>query len=238
VSAAASISEERPLPAQWRFNHVMSLGGTCAVSSQIKRCFGLACRSPFDLWYTPLLGLIELLSDNTPSRLYEPTLLARTRTDGTGEIRNTHYDIEFSHSFAKREGGLLPEDWLGAPLARFRTITDRAWAFLRDADRVGTRILFLRLAIETDGNRSRVPQVADLLRLQDALTTMYRNADFRIVLLNYPALEAEAASWRGDPLSRCFFASVNHSKKPDWRGPPEAWDASFAAMPASYEAAP
>jgi hypothetical protein len=238
VSAAASTSGERPFPAQWRFNHVMSLGGSCAVSAQIKRCFGQGFRSPFDLWYTPLLGLIELLSDNTPSRLYEPTLLARTRTDETAEIENTHYEIEFSHSFVRREGELLPEDWLGAPLARFRTITNRAWTFLADADRAGTRILFLRLSVDRDRNQSRVPQVADLLRLQDALTTIYRSADFRIAMLNYPALEAEAAGWRGDPLSRCFFASVRHSRKPDWRGPPDAWDAAFAAMPVSYEPAP
>jgi hypothetical protein len=238
VSAAALTSDESPSPARWRFNHVMSLGGSCAVSAQIRRCFGQAFRSPFDMWYTPLLGLIELLSDNTPSRLYEPTLLAKTRTDDAAEIENTHYEIEFSHSFAGREGELLSEDWRGAPLVRFRKITKRAWTFLADADRVGTRILFLRLSIDRDRNQSRVPHVADLLRLQDALTMMYRSADFRIAMLNYPALEAEAAGWSGEPLSRCFFASVRHSRKPDWRGPPEAWDAAFAAMPVCHEAVP
>ena len=238
MSAAAATSEDSALPARWHFNHVMSLGGTCAVSAQIRRYFGYAFRSPFDMWYTPLLGLIELLADNTPSRLYEPTLLAKTRTDDAAEIENTHYEIEFSHAFVKREGDLLPEDWLGAPLVRFRTITKRAWTFLADADTPNTRILFLRLSIDRDRNQSRVPHVADLLRLQDALTTMYRSADFRVAMLNYPALEAEAAGWVGEPLSRCFFASVRHSRKPDWRGPPEAWDAAFAEMPVCYESAP
>jgi hypothetical protein len=242
VSAALPVAEASLAPdtapaSRWRFNRAMSLGGSFAVGANIQRCFDAAFKSPFDRWHTPMLGLIDLLADGTPKRLYDPALLDEATPNGPTEVLNTRYGIEFAYSFVKAEGGLLPEDWQGAPLDRFRRVTDRNWAFLSDVDVVGNRILFVRLAIDPDRSPALVPHVRDLLRLQDVLRAMYRHADFRIALLNYPHLEIEAANWTGTRLSYCFFASVDHVRQADREGLPEAWDAAFGVMSARFEPA-
>ena len=227
---------DRPKPGIWSFNHPINLGGRCAIAVNIQRYYGMCFKSPFDWWHTPLLGLIGLLSDNDPERLYDPQSLAEVDLWGGTEVFNRRYGIQFTHSFPKDEDKRLTKDWQADPLNKFRLVTKRLWEYFVSADEPDARILFFRLATAVDLHESTVLHISDLLRLKHALAKIFSRSDFRIVLINYPSLEAEASIWHQKHLASFVFATVDHSSQMDWKGPPKEWDAAFSRMPFQYDA--
>jgi hypothetical protein len=227
---------DRPKPEIWTYNHPICLGGRCALAANIHRYYGMCFKSPFDWWYMPLPGLINLLSDNDPERLYDAESLAEVERRGGTEVLNMRYGIEFSHSFPKDANKRLTRNWRAEPLNKFRLLTKRLWEYFVNADEPDARILFFRMVIEPDLQESAAVHIADLLRLQEALARIFSRADFRIVLLNYQALEAEASIWDREQLKCFVFAAVNHVPEPNWRGSPKDWDAAFSRLPFQYDA--
>jgi hypothetical protein len=192
-------------------------------------------KSPFDWWYTPLLGLINLLSDNDPERLYDLESLVEVERRGGTEVFNMRYGIEFSHSFPKGADERLTSDWRIDPLDKFRVVTRRLWEYFVNADEPDGRILFFRMATEDDLRKPAAIHIADMLRLKEALARIFSRSDFRIVLLNYPSLEIEASFLDRKKLDCFVFSTVYYDRQPDWRGLPQDWDAAFSGIPFQYD---
>jgi hypothetical protein len=191
-------------------DYVISLGGNCRATWNVRRFFNFSTAFPFDWWITPWRALAELLSDFDTDHLYCPDLLEEVRAnDGAiASIRHRELGIILQHEFPRdwnSPGNPVRIDWresLAKPRQRTRYLLDR----LTSLDTAGTRILFVRNTLHRaiDGIETISPDLT-----VERLRVLFPLANIHLLLINCPMevsdpdishlnFDDTAEEWRGD----------------------------------------
>jgi Putative papain-like cysteine peptidase (DUF1796) len=95
---------------RFRATHIVSLGGNCRVTYNLRKTFDFDSAYPFDWWICPLKSATAFLSDPDLDALYDPALLEPVLQDGrVFTVVNTRYDIRLHHEFPRTAAGITPE---------------------------------------------------------------------------------------------------------------------------------
>jgi hypothetical protein len=135
--------------------HIVSLGGNCRVTYNLRRTFDFGSAYPFDWWICPLNSATAFLTDPDLDALYDPALLEPViQGDRIFSVENSRYRIRLHHEFPRTAGGIVPtfRDHIGAARARMTYLLDK----FRRLNSQGNRILFVRNFINWDAAASEV----------------------------------------------------------------------------------
>jgi hypothetical protein len=210
------------------FSHVVPLGVSCRVTCQVRLSFDSWKIYPFDWWITPLDGLIRYLADPDVARLYAADALEEMVGDGeVSAIRSRAYGFRLFHDFPRRAGAnslpAVSPDWrthLAEAAARHEKLMGR----LLRLNRQGNRVLFVRHR-SSIGNEPGDEGAAAAASLWNVLRARWKNADIRLLLVNFPA---------AGPLPEGVLA-LNFEELPgppgqEWRGDENQWKSNFTAL--------
>jgi hypothetical protein len=193
-----------------KVDYVISLGGNCRVTWNVRRFFNFSTAFPFDWWITPWRALDELLTDFNVDRLYCPDLLEEVKAnDGAiASIRHRELGIILQHEF--------PRDW-SSPSNPVRV----GWSECLAKPKQRTRYLLKRL-VSTGTARKKILFVRNTLHraidrtntfapgaTADRLRALFPSADIHLLFINCPIevnepgishlnFDDAAEDWRGD----------------------------------------
>ena len=207
------------------FDHIISLGGRCQVSHQLRRIYPGADRAyPFDWLITPDGSLLRLLDDDFADFL---------RLGDLAEAASSRPEFSYRHMRESRYGTILTHDfkrdvevtaaWPGVR-DKYAFLIDR-WRRLLSSDR---RILFVRQSYgQTDAIRDDLEDLADAAlgaRIAAAIGACYPRLSFRVLCLPHRPLPA-------NPTLPAGVALVHVGQRDPWvwTGHDMAWDALMAA---------
>jgi hypothetical protein len=205
--------------------HVVPLGLSCRVTHQARTCFGLGAAYPFDWWISPLAGLTRYLAVLDPLQIYSTGALEERLLDGRVEsIRSVAFGFELHHEFPRhREAGhsAVSAGWQ-QHIAAAREKHDRRLARLRDLDRRGNRILFLRHKYSVEPLEPAPSHAVS--ELWNVLHTQWPRAQIDLLLIN---LAVEGPLPRGILTVR--FEDPPAPPPDEWRGEAARWQEAFAS---------
>ncbi len=189
-----------------KFDHAVSLGGSCKAAYEARACFDFGEAYPFDWWISRADQIARYLRAPNPDALYAPDNLRVMKTNRGGtQVGSVTHDFRFHHEF--------PRDWdvMGAPIAPHweSAATNAKARHIRLLDRLfglnvpEKRILFIRTC-EEEGDTEALPDLLDALtvrfaRAQWRLLTVNSTApvhDKRLLTANFPLAEL---AWSGRP---------------------------------------
>jgi hypothetical protein len=166
--------------------NVVSLGGNCMVTQEIRRHFGIEAANLFDWWITPGDALVRLVEAD-----FEDLFDAK-HLDFVGDrqsVANFRYGILHHHDFARDENGRvisISEDQIEGNCRKFAHLK-RRWD---DLGENSGPLLFVRYgwnlpAPLLEGIPPQ-PLGADALRLVAALDRKFPKLDYRVLLVDAP----------------------------------------------------
>ena len=202
--------------------HIVSLGGNCRVTYNIRKFFGFQSAYPFDWWITRLTAATAFLNEPSIELLYRPDLLAPLRKGKhIQSIVNTHYGMHLHHEFPRDRARHVVTDFAAftaVPRARMTYVLEK----MKQLNRPGNRLLLVRNYLPED--RHMHEQVS---RLIEAAANYFRAADdLRFLFINPPA-EAK----RDDRVMTLQFADRRGG---DWKGDVPQWQANLARVTVTY----
>lgn len=201
-------------------SHIVSLGGSCRVTHNLRSYFDFSSAYPFDWWITPLRSATRFLREPDLDRLYEPGSLQIVKKEGSpSTVWNIHFGIDLHHEFPRSDGevaaGFL--NHIEAPRARQRYLLKR----LRDLNEERHSLLLVRHFIWTDRGLS----LADMAAFTHAAEEMFDRAECRFLFINCPI------EFRRDDIMQ-----LRISERPDisWRGDSRLWAEGLASLNLDY----
>lgn len=225
------------------FDHIISLGGHCQTSYQIRRHFGIDTAYPLDWWVTPTIALVRLFESGFADIFREENM--RIVDEHTGPaVMCGHYGMMHYHDFdeAKINGIYSPY------LVRTKcAINNSKFSYLMTRLlNVTGKVLFIRYS---SGWVQNFPQGTGfteplLQRFMIAARAMLPNAEVNFLILNdydhHVGLD-------GNPFPGVYTSNVNnYDEQHLWQGSNRGWTEMFeyqnirwsgAAKPAAEQAA-
>lgn len=168
---------------------VVSLGGNCMVTMEMRQFFGIQSANMLDWWITPGDALVRLI-ENDFDDLFAPRNLQLV--GGSRSVANLRYGILHHHDFPRndvedRVVAITPED-LERNRQKFAYLKKR-WDDLAGND---GPVLFVRYAWKMEeallAGVSPEPLNADGHRLMAALDRKFPRLEYRILLIDAPEI--------------------------------------------------
>jgi hypothetical protein len=164
---------------------VVSLGGNCMVSMEMRRFYGTEAANMFDWWITPGDALVQLIEND-----FDGLFLAENlkMVGDRRSVANLRYGILHHHDFPRSEAEnrviAITEDTIKGNVEKFAYLK-RRWDDLGDN---GGPVLFIRYGWFMadpllDGIRPE-PVGADAARLIDALDRKFPRLDYEILFID------------------------------------------------------
>lgn len=212
------------------YTHIVSLGGNCRPSYQIKRHFKFKKSYPFDGWITPL-DSAALYIEKLDEDLYDPASLQELEVNGEiTTIVNAKFQIRLFHDF-KRAGALervLPDWKSGIENARSRT--EHLVRNLQSLNRESNNVLFVRLSDGVCnrpllGTRLTQPQATE--RLLQALRRRFNRISFDLLCIDFKHRLPE-------PDPSIIHVDL-HDSAVGWQGTDSLWSQAFNQIGARLE---
>jgi hypothetical protein len=209
------------------YDKILSLGGTCTPTWQIRKFTGEEILYPLDWITTPFESLFPLIENNF-AELGDPRHFESAV--GGKSARNRKYDTLHNHDFRKIDGDLLAPDWeTTLPLLqrKYEVMIDR-WT---DAVSQSKSILFVRHQGHFDVQEWRCDRDLggnDAERLCLALERQYPRLAFDVLFVTaavptgiHPRAIGESVGW-----------GENDWENPDdrWRGATGEWQKLFHSV--------
>jgi Putative papain-like cysteine peptidase (DUF1796) len=204
--------------------HVVSLGGSCQASYNLRRYYDFSTAYPFDWWITPLSAVIRLLREFDIEKLYDPTRLKVS--DNFDTVFHADYALQLFHEFPRDHknlfgngiGRVCPNfcDYLAEPKSR----TAYLWERFLGLNQADYRIFFIRQQIS--------PAEASIQdHLVDALQNTFPKPVSTVALVNTPGAKEQNGV--------CLFDIPQGA--PSWHGYTDAWDAALERLGIKLESA-
>jgi len=196
------------------YDEIVSLGGSCRITYNLRRTFGIRHAFPFDWWVTPVRSMIAFLEDPSLDKLYDPARLEVSWWGERSVVRNTHYGMTLDHEFPRTPDGTVQDDWLQR-LEQPRTRTAHVLKRFLDLPATAGRVLFARDFTKEErreySHGRAQPMVAATIA---ALTRLLPGLDFDLLLIDPP---------QGVDLPKVSSLDIYDDSKTDFRGDFELW---------------
>jgi hypothetical protein len=204
------------------YDYIISLGGMCGPSWNVRNCFGVEEAYPFDWLITPGNSLIKLVKDKMSNMVLPQNL--EIISDGQ-TVKCKHYEILHHHDFRrdavtdKVSPDFIPQ--IGALQKKYMFLSDRFFSRCQEG-----RVLFVRM----EGSYSNVndwrPGETWGEELVATLEQKFPRLDFNLILLDGSERRQEG---------RLIHERLNPVGEPtgDWRGWPDAWKDMFSRLDVS-----
>ena len=171
---------------------IVSLGGNCMVTMEVRKFFGIKAANLFDWWITPGDALVRLIENDFAE------LFSRENLEMVGDRRsvaNLRYGILHHHDFPRNDEEdrviAIEEQAIQSNLGKFAYLKKR-WDDL--ADNQGP-VLFVRFGWSmNEGLLAGIPVDpigADPVRLIAALDRKFPLLDYQILLIDAPEVMLE-----------------------------------------------
>jgi hypothetical protein len=204
-----------------RVDYVVSLGGVCRVTYNLRRFFNFGTAFPFDWWVTDLQGVINAIeSDKDP---YAHLIENRQNREDILQIMSGDGTIGFHHEFPRdwsTPGSPVRSDWrlhIEAARARFMYLRQR----LLNANTSSHRILFVRHLGNLRDSRSSAHETID--DLMDAIDNTFNKSQNIFLLINAP-----------DPIRRSQYYTLRFHEREvgvgKWEGDFVQWESELSKL--------
>jgi hypothetical protein len=201
--------------------HVVSLGGNCRVTYNLRKYFNFLSAYPFDWWITPLRSVTQFLKDPDLEKLYNPKYLLPLMKAGTIEsIKNSHFDILLHHEFPRTNGSVVDNfvEHTDKPKTRQRYLLKK----LNSLNDGVNKLLLVRNFLWNE--RISAPEITEFLT---AAKTTFNRAHCQFLFINCP-LEFE-----GDSIINLRFSDPGS----DWKGDHQVWTEHLATLAINFSPA-
>jgi putative papain-like cysteine peptidase DUF1796 len=206
-----------------RFNatHIVSLGGNCRVTYNLRKTFDFDSAYPFDWWICPLKSATAFLVDPDLDALYDPKLLEPIfQNEHIFTVENTRYGIRLQHEFPRDAHGIKPDF-----REHTRPAKERQTYLLnkfRGLNKPESRLFFVRNFINWDRGIG-APEAEAFVA---ALAKTFDKAETRILFINPTAAAATVAG-----IDVLDFVDVPPEP---WQGDQAVWRENLLRAPVEF----
>jgi hypothetical protein len=203
------------------FTHIVSLGGNCRLTYNLRRHYGFNSGYPFDWWITTLPAATKVLEEPDLQKLFNPKFLRGVvpkHGRGISTVRNTYYRISMNHEFPREKKFVVPDfkQHIKSRLERQTYLFDK----LRAIDSRANSVLLVRYFIP-----SEIPKVSaeSVERFLSAARRFFQTAEPQFLFINSPVERDDV-----------MMLHIQEAPKGPWRGDEALWSSRLATMPISY----
>lgn len=204
----------------FRATHIVSLGGNCRVTYNLRKHFNFGSAYPFDWWICPLKSATSFLSNPNLDVLYDPLLLAPVmQGDRIFSIENSHFGIRLHHEFPRKQGTIISEfrEHVGAPRQRLTYLFNK-FLKLNTSD---SQILFVRNFINWDRDVNSL----DVIEFMETVRKSVNAASTEFLFINPP---------RGVDIAGVRTLRFSDPPPDPWQGDQAVWSENLSKVDVDF----